>query len=165
MVLMHAVARIVLHRRIANIQASWTKMGRSGVSQLLAAGVNDLGGTLMNKSISRAAGTRHGQELPPEDMDELIRQCVVSRSREQLCMAGLSPTGSVVPMSLRTLAGGAHDGTGAGSKPRLRRLISISAKQRHITCSAGRQRSVAKHCCRDDADHRSDDLIVFRCQL
>jgi len=74
-VLMHAVARIVLHRRIANIQASWTKMGRSGVSQLLAAGVNDLGGTLMNESISRAAGTRHGQELPPEDMDELIRQC------------------------------------------------------------------------------------------
>ena len=73
--LMHAVARIVFHGQISNIQASWTKMGRSGVSQLLAAGVNDLGGTLMNESISRAAGTRNGQELPPEEMDELIRQC------------------------------------------------------------------------------------------
>jgi FO synthase len=73
--LMHAVARIVFHGQISNIQASWTKMGRSGISQLLAAGVNDLGGTLMNESISRAAGTRNGQELPPEDMDELIRQC------------------------------------------------------------------------------------------
>jgi len=71
-VLMHAVSRIVLHRHISNIQASWTKMGRSGIAQLLNAGVNDLGGTLMNESISRAAGTRNGQELPPQEMDQLI---------------------------------------------------------------------------------------------
>ena len=71
-VLMHAVARIVLYGHIANIQASWTKMGRSGIAQVLKAGVNDLGGTLMNESISRAAGTRNGQELPPQEMDELI---------------------------------------------------------------------------------------------
>ena len=69
---MHAVSRIVLHRHISNIQASWTKMGRSGITQLLNAGVNDLGGTLMNESISRAAGTRNGQELPPQEMDQLI---------------------------------------------------------------------------------------------
>ncbi|MDP6918587.1 MAG: 5-amino-6-(D-ribitylamino)uracil--L-tyrosine 4-hydroxyphenyl transferase CofH [Arenicellales bacterium] len=74
-ILMHAVSRIVLHPHISNIQASWPKMGRSAVSLLLAAGVNDLGGTLMNESISRAAGTRHGQELQPEEMDELIREC------------------------------------------------------------------------------------------
>jgi FO synthase len=47
-------------------------MGRSGIAQLLNAGVNDLGGTLMNESISRAAGTRNGQELPPQEMDQLI---------------------------------------------------------------------------------------------
>ena len=69
---MHAVARIVLYGHISNIQASWTKMGRSGIAQVLKAGVNDLGGTLMNESISRAAGTRNGQELPPHEMDELI---------------------------------------------------------------------------------------------
>ena len=49
------------------------KLGRRGVEASLAAGVNDLGGTLMNESISRAAGTRHGQELPPDEMDALIR--------------------------------------------------------------------------------------------
>jgi len=71
-VLMHAVARLVLHPVIANIQVSWVKMGRDGAAACLAAGVNDLGGTLMNESISRAAGTQHGQELPPADMDALI---------------------------------------------------------------------------------------------
>ena len=48
-------------------------MGAAGVRLCLAAGANDLGGTLMNESISRAAGTQHGQELPPADMDALIR--------------------------------------------------------------------------------------------
>ena len=71
--LMHAVARLVLHPLVTNIQASWVKLGPAGVAQLLNAGVNDCGGTLMNESISRAAGTQHGQELPPERMEELIR--------------------------------------------------------------------------------------------
>jgi len=71
--LMHAVARLVLHPLIVNIQTSWVKLGPDGVKLALAAGVNDLGGTLMNESISRAAGTEHGQELPPEDMETLIR--------------------------------------------------------------------------------------------
>lgn len=73
--LMHAVARLVLHPLIPNIQASWVKLGSDGVAQILGAGVNDLGGTLMNESISRAAGTQHGQEMPPERMEELIRAC------------------------------------------------------------------------------------------
>jgi FO synthase len=72
-VLMHAIARLVLHPVISNIQVSWVKTGPAGAAALLAAGVNDLGGTLMNESISRAAGAAHGQELPPERMDAVIR--------------------------------------------------------------------------------------------
>ncbi len=71
--LMHAVGRLALHPHITNIQASWVKLGPDGSRQALAAGVNDLGGTLMNESISRSAGSEWGQELPPEQMEELIR--------------------------------------------------------------------------------------------
>jgi FO synthase len=71
--LVHAVARLALHPDITNIQASWVKLGPKGTRQALAAGVNDLGGTLMNESISRSAGAEFGQELPPERMEELIR--------------------------------------------------------------------------------------------
>ena len=73
-VLMHAVSRLVLHPLIPNIQTSWVKMGPEGVAACLQAGANDLGGTLMNESISRAAGTEHGQEFPPEAMEALIRR-------------------------------------------------------------------------------------------
>lgn len=71
--LVHAVARLALHPWITNVQASWVKLGPDGVRQALAAGVNDLGGTLMNESISRAAGSAWGQELAPEQMEALIR--------------------------------------------------------------------------------------------
>ncbi len=71
--LIHAVGRLALHPHITNIQASWVKVGPDGVRQLLAAGVNDLGGTLMNESISRAAGSEWGQEMPPEQMERMIR--------------------------------------------------------------------------------------------
>ena len=71
-VLMHSVARLVLHPGIANIQTSWVKMGPLGAALCLNAGANDLGGTLMNESISRAAGTEHGQEFAPERMEALI---------------------------------------------------------------------------------------------
>jgi len=71
--LMHAVARLALHPWITNIQASWVKLGVEGGRAALRAGANDLGGTLMNESISRAAGADHGQELPPEAMEAAIR--------------------------------------------------------------------------------------------
>ena len=71
--LVHAVARLALHPAITNIQASWVKLGPEGVAAALRAGVNDLGGTLMNESISRSAGSEHGQEMPPEAMEALIR--------------------------------------------------------------------------------------------
>jgi FO synthase len=72
-ILMHAVARLVLHPVITNIQTSWVKMGPEGAAAALKAGANDLGGTLMNETITRAAGAEHGQEFPPEAMDRLIR--------------------------------------------------------------------------------------------
>jgi FO synthase len=72
-VLLHAVARLALHPWITNIQASWVKLGVDGAQACLRAGANDLGGTLMNESISRAAGADHGQELPPERMEAAIR--------------------------------------------------------------------------------------------
>jgi len=71
-VLMHAIARLVLHPLVTHIQASWVKLGREGALHCLAAGADDLGGTLMNESISRAAGAAHGQELGPQQMEDLI---------------------------------------------------------------------------------------------
>ena len=71
--LIHAVGRLALHPWITNVQASWVKLGPDGARAALAAGCNDLGGTLMNESISRAAGATYGQELPPEAMEGLIR--------------------------------------------------------------------------------------------
>ena len=71
--LVHAVARLALHPWISNIQASWVKLGPGGAAAALLAGCNDMGGTLMNESISRAAGASHGQEMPPEQMEETIR--------------------------------------------------------------------------------------------
>ena len=65
---MHAIARLMLQGYIDNIQASWVKMGPEVAAKMLRSGANDLGGTLMNESISRAAGATHGQEVFPEDM-------------------------------------------------------------------------------------------------
>ena len=67
-VLMHAVARLVLHPHVPHIQASWVKMGQNGMRVALQAGADDLGGTLMNESITRAAGAIHGQEMTVDDM-------------------------------------------------------------------------------------------------
>ncbi|HLS19301.1 MAG TPA: CofH family radical SAM protein, partial [Paracoccaceae bacterium] len=72
-VAMHAVSRLVLNPLIPNIQVSWVKMGEKGIAASLGAGANDLGGVLMDESISRAAGTVHGQEFPPHRMEDAIR--------------------------------------------------------------------------------------------
>jgi FO synthase len=73
-VLMHAVPRLVLHPLIRNIQVSWVKMGPQGAALCLVAGANDLGGTLMNESITRAAGGIHGQMLDAAQLEILARQ-------------------------------------------------------------------------------------------
>jgi FO synthase len=72
-VLMHAVARLTLHPLITNIQTSWVKMGPDGVKTCLQAGANDLGGTLMDETITRSAGAVHGQEMTPETMESIVR--------------------------------------------------------------------------------------------
>ena len=69
---MHAIGRIAYHGHIDNVQASWVKIGVDGVRQLLQAGVNDLGGTLMNENISRAAGATHGQGKTPAELADLV---------------------------------------------------------------------------------------------
>ena len=69
--LMHAVARLVLHPSIAHVQASWVKMGAAGAALALRAGADDLGGTLMNESITRAAGGAHGQEMTADRLRAL----------------------------------------------------------------------------------------------
>jgi FO synthase len=72
-VLMHAVARLALHPFITNIQTSWVKMGPAGVRTCLRSGANDLGGTLMDESITRSAGASHGQEMTPTQMEAVVR--------------------------------------------------------------------------------------------
>ena len=74
---MHAIARIALDGAIANIQVSWVKVGVEGAKLILQAGANDLGGTLMDENISRAAGASHGQELDADAMEALI--CSIGR--------------------------------------------------------------------------------------
>ena len=70
--LMHSVARITYHGDIDNIQVSWVKMGVEGARQILGAGANDLGGTLMDENISRAAGAQHGQRMGVEELEALV---------------------------------------------------------------------------------------------
>ncbi len=79
--LVHAVARIAYGDLIPNIQASWVKIGNAGVQQLLQAGVNDLGGTLVDENISRAAGAEHGQMMTAPQMRNLVEP--LGRSLEQ----------------------------------------------------------------------------------
>ncbi|HEY6584850.1 MAG TPA: 5-amino-6-(D-ribitylamino)uracil--L-tyrosine 4-hydroxyphenyl transferase CofH [Gaiellaceae bacterium] len=92
--LMHAVARLALHPEITNIQASWVKLGVEGAQAVLRAGANDLGGTLMNESISRAAGADHGQEFPPEAMEEAIR-AIGRTPRQRATLYGDAPPARV----------------------------------------------------------------------
>ena len=89
-ILMHAVARLVLHPHIPNIQASWVKMGATGVEACLNAGVNDLGGTLMNETITRAAGGAHGQEMEPARMETLVKS-LGRRPRQRTTLYGTPP--------------------------------------------------------------------------
>jgi FO synthase len=86
-VLMHAVPRLVLHPLIRNIQTSWVKMGADGAALCLEAGANDLGGTLMNESITRAAGGVHGQLLDAAQLQALARR-IGRPSRQRTTLYG-----------------------------------------------------------------------------
>lgn len=71
---MHAIGRIAYHGTIDNVQASWVKLGLDGALQLLQGGVNDIGGTLMDENISRAAGAAHGQGMDPHALVEPVEK-------------------------------------------------------------------------------------------
>ena len=73
-VLIHAIARIAFDGLIDNIQASWVKLGIEGAQRLLAAGCNDVGGTLMGEIITRSAGAAHGTEITPEELRQAITE-------------------------------------------------------------------------------------------
>jgi FO synthase len=70
--LVHAVARLALRGWVDNIQGSWVKLGREGLARILRGGANDAGGTLMNESITRAAGATNGQEFPARDLQAVL---------------------------------------------------------------------------------------------
>jgi FO synthase len=78
---MHAVIRLTVGRLIPNLQASWVKLGRQGALQMLDAGANDLGGVLINESITRAAGAAHGQSWSAQGMRQGIED--IGRSPQQ----------------------------------------------------------------------------------
>jgi FO synthase len=78
---MHSVSRIMLHGFIDNIQVSWPKLGSKRAQELLNMGVNDLGGTLMNESISRAAGAKNGQEITAREISDIIRDANLTPAR------------------------------------------------------------------------------------
>jgi FO synthase len=95
-ILMHAVSRLALHPVITNIQTSWVKMGSAGAARCLQAGANDLGGTLMNESITRAAGGVHGQEMDAASLTSIAAS--VGRSvRERTTQYGVVPRHLMVP--------------------------------------------------------------------
>ncbi|HWH15125.1 MAG TPA: 5-amino-6-(D-ribitylamino)uracil--L-tyrosine 4-hydroxyphenyl transferase CofH [Miltoncostaeaceae bacterium] len=93
-VLIHAVARIAFDGLIPNIQASWVKLGLGGGSRLLQAGCNDLGGTLMNESISRSSGASHGQLATPEELEAAIRRMGRTPARRNTVYERLEATAS-----------------------------------------------------------------------
>ncbi|KAG6551618.1 hypothetical protein Mapa_006697 [Marchantia paleacea] len=93
-IIMHSVARLVLYPYITNIQASWVKMGPGGVKTLLAAGCNDMGGSLMNESITRAAGASYGEELPPHEMERVILS-LGRKPRQRTTLYGEAPAEQV----------------------------------------------------------------------
>ena len=90
-VLMHAVGRLVLHPLVANVQASWVKMGPQGVRACLRSGANDMGGTLMEETITRAAGATHGSEMTPADLETLANS-IGRRPRRRTTLYGDAPS-------------------------------------------------------------------------
>ena len=96
--LMHAVGRIAYHGFIDNIQASWVKIGLEGAKQLLVSGCNDMGGTLIDENISRAAGATHGQRMQEADFRDLAESASDAPSNNARPSTGEScPPAHVVP--------------------------------------------------------------------
>jgi len=125
--LMHAVARLALHPWITNVQVSWVKAGPAGAVEALRAGANDLGGTLMNESISRSAGASFGQELPPEAMEALIRRAG-RVPRQRTTLYGEPPPEQVArSFAAPPLAPAWNPHVNEAALPRPRRLVRPAA--------------------------------------
>ena len=86
----HAMARLLLHGRIDNIQCSWVKLGDEGTVAMLRGGANDLGGTLMEETISRMAGSEHGSARTVEQLRDLAA-AAGRRPRERTTTYGTVP--------------------------------------------------------------------------
>ena len=125
-VLMHAVARLVFHGLIDNIQVSWVKMGAQGVHACLDAGANDLGGTLMNESITRAAGAGHGQEWDPSHMEQQIIALGREPWQRSTLYAPVSPEQHAASRATVPLA--SLENAGAGPRQRGKRLLQVVAE-------------------------------------
>lgn len=106
---MHAVARLMLAGWIDNIQVSWVKLGAAFAAELLHAGANDLGGTLMDESISRSAGAAFGEELTPLEMVRVIRHAGRVPVRRSTLYAVLEEYADHDPVDLGPLKARAHD--------------------------------------------------------
>lgn len=102
-VLMHAVSRITLNPLISNIQVSWVKMGAAGMRDCLRAGVNDLGGTLMEETITRSAGALHGQEMAPSRFLALIGESGRSPRPRTTLYGDAAPTRVAAALAARPL--------------------------------------------------------------
>lgn len=94
----HALARIMLHGRIDNIQTSWVKLGVAGTQAMLQGGANDLGGTLMEETISRMAGSQHGSEKTVEELRS-IAEGIGRPARERTTSYVLREPATVLPMA------------------------------------------------------------------
>jgi FO synthase len=109
----HAMARILLHGRIDNIQCSWVKLGVAGCRQLLSGGVNDLGGTLMEETISRMAGSQHGSAKTVAQLNEIVGGLPGRTARQRDTVYGEVPaerlaaaarfTGTLPSLSIRAV--------------------------------------------------------------
>ena len=100
----HAVARIMLHGRIDNVQCSWVKLGVDGSREMLRGGVNDLGGTLMEETISRMAGSEHGSAKTVAELREVVAGLPGRQARQRTTTYG-------VVSAERLAAAGRYDGT------------------------------------------------------
>ncbi|MEE4143871.1 MAG: 5-amino-6-(D-ribitylamino)uracil--L-tyrosine 4-hydroxyphenyl transferase CofH [Halieaceae bacterium] len=123
--LMHSVARLVFHGLIDNIQASWVKMGEQGIAACLAAGGNDLGGTLMNESITRAAGSAHGQEWAPAFMERQIAAAGRQPRMRTTLYRDVPPDRQQAAFGAQPLA--VVDNAPAGKRQRSKRLVPVAA--------------------------------------
>jgi FO synthase len=123
-ILMHAVPRLVFHELIPNIQASWVKMGAQGVSACLNAGANDLGGTLMNESITRAAGASYGQEWAPAAIEDTIRKMARTPRMRNTLYTDASAERYQSAMNAAVLTGIENDS--AAKKQRSKRIDNLA---------------------------------------